>query len=387
MSDEDDSENGPAGDSSPGDGFSLYEEYRGFQADGQHVCGHPKKMDFFVRNYIGADARPGIDLFAGLAGAEVHATLRDDEFDRQKRVMNANHAEAPHLIDQHGVFLDTQPSLDGGLTFLSKAGVRGRPAITMSVNLQPRDSLTSMVTSENAPESDLAFAYDRAVAHELMHSVGAEHHGQGDGQATFFFVYGDDPLNATGKSYFRFPMGRDAVTIIDEASGRALASVREGDMMLAREQLRPFFYPDMLSEARKFLAARQGYNIPWTAEQLAEHDLDFSVANFLAPTWYVGAEHGESSGNELCLMRYYFARLYEKKGAESSFYFISDRGSEHAGFDLCRLAVGTGINDRQRQPQPRYGDAAVGRGACSDSIIFNDALPLKPDAVAEGPQQ
>ncbi len=54
---------------------------------------------------------------------------------------------------------------------------------------------------------------------------------------------------------------------------------------------------------------------------------------------------------------------------------------------LGGTAVGTGINDRQRQPQPRYGDAAVGRGVCSDSIVFNDALPLKPDAVAEGPQQ
>src|SRR4030042_1616105 len=156
--------------------------------------------------------------------------------------------------------------------------------------------------------------------------------------------------------------GGRSVTIIDEASGRDLASVMEADMMLAREQLRPFFYPDMLTEARKALAARQGYNIPWTAEQLAEHDLDFSIANFLMRTWYVGAEHGESSGNELCLMRYYFARLYEKKGSEDVFYFISDRRSEHAGLDLCRLAVGTGVNDKQRQPQPRYGDAAVGRG-------------------------
>ncbi|RPJ85839.1 MAG: hypothetical protein EHM18_09275, partial [Acidobacteria bacterium] len=60
LPDKDDSETGPAGASSPGDGFSLYEEYRGFYADSKHVSGHPKKIDFFVRNYIGADARPGI---------------------------------------------------------------------------------------------------------------------------------------------------------------------------------------------------------------------------------------------------------------------------------------------------------------------------------------
>ncbi len=215
LPDDDDSEIGPAGDGSAGDGFSLYEEYRGFYVNGGHIAGDPKKIDFFVRNYIGVDADLGIFLFADLTGAEVHSKLLDTEFDRNVRVMNANRDRGPHhdspsaatfeqIQGQHGVFLETQAGLDGGKTVLSEAGVRGRPVITQSVNLQPRDSLTGMTTSENVPFSDLAFAYDRAVAHELLHSVGAEHHGEGDGTATFYFHFGDDPQNAIGKSYFSF---------------------------------------------------------------------------------------------------------------------------------------------------------------------------------------
>jgi hypothetical protein len=410
LPDDDDSETGPAGDSSPGDGFSLYEEYRGFYVHGEHISGDPKKIDFFVRNDIGVDAEPGIFLFADLTGAEVHSRLLDTEFDRQSRVMNANRDQGPHrdpqaagsfeqYQGQHGVLLQTQAGLDGGLTHLSQAGVRGRPAIVMSANLQPRDSLTGMTTSENVPYSDLAFAYDRAVAHELLHTVGAEHHGEGDGTATFYYHYGDDPQNATGKPYFSFsrllagetifgmtplPGVLDPMTIIDEATGRDRASMIEGDTMLERERERPNLYPGLLTAARKYLADRQGYNIPWTAEQLAEHDLDSLVSDQFALSLYVGAEHGESSGNELCVMRYYFAKLYKKKGTENAFYYVTDSRTEHTGLELCRSSLGTGINDKNRTPQPRYGDAAATRGACTASIIFNDALPLISDAI---PQQ
>ena len=384
--DDDDSEPGPPGNENRGDGFTLYEEYRGFQVNGEHVAGDPKTIDFFVRNFIGADAEPGLFLFSDLTAAEVHSALLDTEFDRNKRVMNGNHQEGAHRVDQHGVFLETQPTLDGGLTVLSKAGMRGRPVLTLSVNLQPRDSLTSMATSENVPYSDLAFAYDRAVAHELMHSVGADHHGEGDGQETFFFVYGDDPKNTTGMAHFRRSHmdGGKSVAITDETSGRDLASILEGDMMLTREDLRPGLYPYLLTEARKFIAARPGYAIPWTAEQLAESDLDSLVAGPLAPTWFIGAEHGQGSGDELCVMRYYFARLYPKKGQDDAFYVVRDQRTERAGLELCRSSAGTGVNDKERRPQSRYGDAAATRGACAASITFNDALPLKSDAIPKG---
>ncbi|MEO6002987.1 MAG: hypothetical protein ABIZ04_06345, partial [Opitutus sp.] len=61
-SDADDSEKLPNAGQEPGDGFTLYEEYRGFMENGRHLEGDPQKIDFFVRNYVGGDARPGIEL-------------------------------------------------------------------------------------------------------------------------------------------------------------------------------------------------------------------------------------------------------------------------------------------------------------------------------------
>ena len=54
MADINDNESDPAGDGHPGDGLSLYEEYRGFIIDGQHVEGNPNKKDYFILNRAGA---------------------------------------------------------------------------------------------------------------------------------------------------------------------------------------------------------------------------------------------------------------------------------------------------------------------------------------------
>jgi hypothetical protein len=90
---------------------------------------------------------------------------------------------------------------------------------------------------------------------------------------------------------------------------------------------------------------------------------------------YVGAEHGECSGDELCVSRYYFARLYEKKGVPRAYYSISDKRTERASLGLCHSRVGTGINAPGRKPQPRYGGTNPGWGECADWIVFNDVAP------------
>ena len=39
---------------------------------------------------------------------------------------------------------------------------------------------------------------------------------------------------------------------------------------------------------------------------------------------------------------------------------------------LCTSGAGTGVNDASHKPQPRYGDAAAGRGNCRDQIRVSD---------------
>jgi hypothetical protein len=143
--DDDDSEPDPAGyPGCLGDGFTLYEEYRGFSENGKHIEGDPHKKDFFIENLIGADAEPGIFLFTELTSLNVHKDIQKSEtkIDHPNGslgsiLINFNRSQGAHSTDQHGVtivgqnfFPGTFRSMDGGLTILSVAGVHARPGIT-----------------------------------------------------------------------------------------------------------------------------------------------------------------------------------------------------------------------------------------------------------------
>ena len=378
LGDNDDSEKLPSAAKVAGDGFTLYEEYRGFVVNGAHIEGDPKKIDFFVRNYIGGDARPGIDLFACLTGAEVHDRLRDVEFDAEKRVMNANHDRGPHRVDQHGVYLRTQAGLDGAAAIFSTGRVRGRPRLCLEIRAQPRGALTSVTTSENLPASELVFAYDRAIAHELLHSVGVEHHGDSDYRSTFHLIFADDPRNKSGKPVFStgFATAQVVVSITDERSGRDLAEMLAPDLMLAREHDRAKGGMNHSKEITKgWWDGHRGADA--TATTYSEDETTEILYNdvFGCFHWYVGAQHGECSGDENCVSRYYFAKLYQKQGVAKAYYYISDRQTERAGLGLCRSRTGTGINAAGRKPQPRYGNSTSGWADCANWIVFNDAAP------------
>ncbi|MDB5303107.1 MAG: hypothetical protein JWM97_656, partial [Phycisphaerales bacterium] len=239
--------------------------------------------------------------------------------------------------------------------------------------VQPREAATSTMTNENAQVSDAVFAYDRAVTHELVHSVGGEHHGAGDMHWGFSFMFADDPRNTTGKPQFWSSGFTRLVEITDEKTGRPLAEVWEPDLMLAREKAREYFTPGVKAQTKQQLAARGGTS-DFTTDQIEQALLNDYFGHHY---WYIGAEHGESSGDEGCVMRYSFAQLYAKKGKPWAWYYISQAHSERLGMGLCKAAKGTGINAAGRKPQPRYGDAASGWAPCADHIIFSDAAPLE----------
>lgn len=374
----DDDETLPDAGKAPGDGFTVYEEYRGFIEGGRHVEGDPKKIDFFVRNFIGADAKPGLALFSRVTGAQLHTDLLEAEFDPYERVMNINHGQAPHAVDQHGVLV-YERDIDGSMTNLTLENVRGRPGLCKNILIQPRRKVTTTTVNDNLPPADLAITYDRMIAHELLHAVGAEHHGFGDGAARFHFIFADDPRNPTGKPVFFMGMlgAHTIVTVLDEATGRDLAEMWAPALIAERERDRPREYPLALIRETKYWESQPSSARQYTDEQYAQIALNNAYG---AHSWFVGVEHGLCSGDENCLMRYYYAKAYEKTGSNKKvFYYVSATQTERAGLGLCRAAAGTGINQAGRQPQSRYGDARPGWGPCADWLVFNDAVPPDPD--------
>ena len=89
----------------------------------------------------------------------------------------------------------------------------------------------------------------------------------------------------------------------------------------------------------------------------------------------VGREHGVHSGDQDCVMRYYFAKFYDAKSAAERTVYLVTPGTERIGIDICHAGTGTGINAAGHKPQSRYGSAAGDAGNCFEQICPNDAIP------------
>lgn len=165
VSDEDasDAETAPEGDGHPGDGLTLYEEYRGFFERGEHTEGSPVFKDLFVRNRAMFATLGGIALFARETGVEVHYRLTDSEFPTN-RVINSNFGAGPHSVDQHLVVM----SVEKGLVKKAYASDFGPPKRV--------DHISIMSTWARYSSSVMA----NVTAHELGHAVAVRHHGEGD---------------------------------------------------------------------------------------------------------------------------------------------------------------------------------------------------------------
>jgi hypothetical protein len=386
--DSDDSETDPDGlPGCVGDGLTLYEEYRGFMENGKHIEGDPHKKDFFIQNLIGADAEPGIFLFTELSRLNVHKDIQEDEMDGYHpatgpdtkpgfgtRLINFNHGQGAHEVDQHGVFILTC-KLMGGKTFLSVAGVHGRPGITNLICMQNRNFLGffSLNPSETHKGSitpqDALVQYDVGVAHELFHSAGVDHHGDGDlNQLIFKLLPPSDPRNTTGQAVFQ--LNGQNVRILREKDNTDLAADMWQNM-----QDKYAYYQNVVANPSKFdpVEVMMGKiylkDYPWS---------DFYRT--LIP--YVGSPHAEHSGDDRCVMRYFYANFYPSVYPRVGLpvFYTATPGTEPVGGSLCNSPAGNpgGVNDAKRTippgfPQPRYFDAA--RGDCQHQVCVNDKNP------------
>ena len=164
--DDEDSDNAPTGDRYDGDGLTLYEEYRGWYEQGKHRSGNPKLKDYFVRNETGSLGEDGIRLMADRSRLAVHRLLAT-EFDSSSRVINRQHARAPHVVDQHGVIMKFDPANGAGWSLAN--GGPGTPGAISYIGMD-----IAVLPYARAREGAVI------AAHELLHTVNVWHHGKDD---------------------------------------------------------------------------------------------------------------------------------------------------------------------------------------------------------------
>lgn len=294
--------------------------------------------------------------------------------------MNGNYMEGAHVVDQHGVVIKTfktVEALGGAGAFTAPtaeykdAKIAFRPGTTKGIGLLTRGHQQSDFSKPyNLPAQDAIFAYDRALAHELMHSVGVTEHGAGDGTINLGFIAPEDAANSLGRPYFAVN-GNAAkpVELRDEAKHDLAAET------YAR-------YAAALSAFAKSMHSPLVGN-PGGPGYPKMSEVDFvrlcaaNVSTLFDRKGLVGAENGQHSGDQDCIMRYYFAVFYPMKKPGEGYYQIG-AGDERFGLDLCASPEGTGVNAPGHYPQSRHGKAASGAGNCAGQICPNDLVPPRP---------
>ncbi|MCE5237186.1 hypothetical protein LLH23_01675 [bacterium] len=231
-------------------------------------------------------------------------------------MVNRNHAQGPHVVDQHGVLLGQRTGSSG------RCEAIGGPATPKGITEVVIDPATETQRTIGAKTHRVL---DSVVAHELLHTCNVWHHGHFD--ALVWWQTEKDA--ASGATVFKEYSSRDAF----------LAGAPGLLVVVECEDGTPF----------RPLGVGLGARIT------------------------LGNQRGQHSGCESCVMRYSFADAAVPKIGNVR-YFLTEFGrQEEPGAGLCTTAVGTGVNAPSRSPRARYGNAAEGRGNCADQIRVNDA--------------
>jgi hypothetical protein len=294
-----------------GDGLTLYQEYRGFYVDGNHTTADPKRKDYFAVNL---NRLPEVDAGLDHFGRVTGLKVWRDlrpEETAKDRTINHNRRAGPHRAPQHAVIFRRA----GYKGYAAAEGGPGTPKQIRFVGLP--DTIPERATG--SPKVSFAAA---VVAHEALHTVNVWHHGESDVDVTWSSWTGSLAEIRYNRAQDSF--ARAEITVLDESGNN-------------------------ITEEVKQKTASRGWSC------------------------ILGEKSGQHSGVENCLMRYFVANTYAHASQPNVRYLLPRE--EIVGAGLCEQAKGDGVNDPGRKPQPRYFDAASGRGNCRSQIQVNDAVP------------
>ncbi|HEX2100820.1 MAG TPA: hypothetical protein VHF69_09160, partial [Candidatus Synoicihabitans sp.] len=313
----------PVGDDNQGDGFSNYEEYRGFVQLDEHLRTRPDRKDLFIRNLLGRRALPGIFRYADLTQVTVHYELQPAEMPASRRMNSNRSADSPRTCAedqyQHGLILDKIVGGDASITDME--GDLWRPQYVSSVQI-----LWELFDSGN--EEQLA----STIAHELMHATGVRHHGDWDDYVVW--LQKSREINGRVEHWFE-----ERPASFDEGRGQFIFPATPG----ARIRI----FKDSVNE----VPAEVGVLLPQPQIMFLGH---------------YGQQH---SGDVNCVMRYHCAQAFVIPSRPRD-RFLSP--GEPFATGICSSAVGTGFNAPQPPGQAFARYSAASRGDCVHRICVRD---------------
>lgn len=313
----------PVGDGNVGDGYSNYEEYRGFVMAGGHIRTAPKQKELFVRNRVGAKLLPGVFLFTDATGIRTRYELRESEMGPD-RIMNGNRSQqSPRSTAcyQTGLRLELVEGGDASIAMTNRETLVGRPKDYFEI-------LINVDLLEPGREAELR----ATVAHELSHCCGVPHHGEVD----HYVAWLRKQRVVDGRTEWWF----------EERPAR----LRGGQ----------FEFPSTPGPHIRIFA-------PNGAELVPERADFFDKAKCL----FLGFHGGQHSGDVGCYMRYVAAEAFVVPQHPDHRYLSPD---EPSGIGICTSPIGTRFNAPDL-PLPRYGNATC--GACAQQLCVRDDAPLR----------
>jgi len=320
--DDDDDEKEPVGDARfPGDGLTLYEEYRGWHEDGYRHAdefdggGDPNRKELFVCDRSGMARGFALDAFATSTGLRVVGGLAPTEIS-EGRVVNFNHGkDTPHRVDQHAAVVYTAPWLDADVAPDSHAtGTPGSHGVVY-LSRGPAGPTNVVGTGRRA----------RELIHNLLHSCNVDHHA---------------PRTTEERVGVNLTLGRG-------------------------EQNEPI----LMEGAVRTRIFRESDGVDVTAAYI-EQLLSPASVGFLRMR--IGSWQGSGSGHSHCVMCNTSHRYFRSRRSPGEIHQI--RGSElgRGSIYVCDKRDGAMDNGDDHRPEPHFGPAPVGRGACLYRIAVND---------------